>query len=172
MRYDLLLQSLVPGTPFDGPRIEALLVARGAKSLPGGGHVWPLDKGDVEVHPLREGGQWVATELRVPLSDRDGLVREVVAKGAELAKEGEVRFFDPQLGRELSVQDEQSVVDQYQRTARYASEMLGLASAMPMPSPTQNEGFQPTTKWVLGVLAFFFVLYQVVSWMSAQLNGE
>ncbi len=172
MRYDLLLQSLVPGTPFDGARLESLLVARGARALPGGGHVWPLDKGDVEVHPLREGGQWVATELRVPLSDRDGLVRDVVVKAAELAKEGEVRFFDPQLGRELSAQDEQLVADQYQRTARYAGEMLGLASAMPMPSPTENTGFQPTTRWVLGVGAFFFVLYLLVNWMSAQLNGE
>ncbi|WP_143178007.1 hypothetical protein [Cystobacter ferrugineus] len=172
VRYDLLLQSMVPGTPFDGARLETLLVARGAKALPGGGHAWLLEQGSVEVHPLREGGQWVATELRVPLSDRDTLVREVVSQAAELAKEAEMRLFDPQLGRELSAHDTQVVADQYQRTARYASEMLGLASAMPMPSATENQGFQPTTRWVLTVLGFFFVLYLVVNWMSGQLNGE
>jgi hypothetical protein len=163
---------MVPGTPFDGARLEALLVARGAKALPGGGHAWQLESGAVEVQPLREGGQWVATELRVPLSDRNELVREVVTQAAALAKEAELRLFDPQLGRELSAHDDQVVADQYQRTARYAGEMLGLASAMPMPSPTEGQGFQPTTRWVLIVLGFFLVLYLVVNWMSGQLNGE
>lgn len=163
---------MVPGTPFDGARLEALLLARGAKALPGGGLAWELPHGAVEVHPLREGGQWVATEVRVPLSDRDALVRDAVSQTAALAKEAEVRFFDPQLGRELSAQDEQPVVDQYQRTARYAGEMLGMAEAMPMPTSTEGQGFQPTTRWVLTALVFFVVLYLVVNWMGGQLDGE
>ncbi|WP_239013910.1 hypothetical protein [Archangium violaceum] len=170
VRYDLLLQSMVPGTPFDSARVQALLEARGAKVLPGGGHTWLLEHGSVEIHPLREGGQWVATEVRVPLSDRTELVREVVAKVAEVAKEAEVRFFDPQLGRELSSHSDGAVVDQYERTARYAAEMLGLASAMPI-STTEGEGFQPTTKFVLGALGFFTLLYLLVNWMGEQLGG-
>jgi hypothetical protein len=163
---------MVPGAPFDGARLEALLVARGAKVLPGGGLAWELGHGSVEVHPLREGGQWIATEVRVPLSDRDALVRDAVSQTAALAKEAGVRFFDPQLGRELSTHDEQWVVEQYQRTARYAGEMLGLAEAMPMPSSTDSEGFQPTTRWVLALLVFFVVLYLVVNWMGGQLDGD
>jgi len=85
VRYDLLLQSLTPGAPFDSARVESLLVARGAKAQPGGGLVWQLDSGTVEVHPLREGGQWIATEVRVPLVDRPDLLREVVVQGAALA---------------------------------------------------------------------------------------
>ncbi|HYO70478.1 MAG TPA: hypothetical protein VEU33_30800 [Archangium sp.] len=86
MRYDLLLQSMVPGTPFDSARVEALLEARGAKAQPSGGRTWLLENGAVEVHPLREGGQWGATEVRVPLEHGTGLIREVVSKGAELAR--------------------------------------------------------------------------------------
>ncbi|MCY1080836.1 hypothetical protein [Archangium lansingense] len=170
MRYDLLLQSMVPGTPFDSDRVEALLEARGAKVLPSGGRTWLLAHGSVEFHPLREGGQWVATEVRVPLADRTELIREVVSKVAELAREAEVRFFDPQLGRELKVHDEGAVADQYERTARYAGEMLGLASAMPI-STTESEGFQPTTKFLLGAIGLFTLLYLLVNWINSQLGG-
>ncbi|HZI06498.1 MAG TPA: hypothetical protein VEZ71_20885 [Archangium sp.] len=170
MRYDLLLQSMVPGTPFDSARVEALLEARGAKAQPSGARTWLLENGEVELHPLREGGQWVATEVRVPLSDRTELIREVVSKGAELAREAEVRFFDPQLGRELNTHEAGAVADQYERTARYAGEMLGLASAMPMPTP-EAEGFQPTTKLVFGAIGFFTLLYLLVDWINAQLGG-
>ncbi|AKJ06324.1 Hypothetical protein AA314_07950 [Archangium gephyra] len=124
----------------------------------------------MEVHPLREGGQWVATEVRIPLESQTGLIREVVSKGAELAREAEVRLFDPQLGRELNSHDEGVVADQYERTARYAGEMLGLASAMPIDTST-SEGFQPTTKFVLGAVAFFTLLYLLVNWMNTQLGG-
>jgi hypothetical protein len=161
---------MVPGTPFDSARVEALLEARGAKALPSGGRTWLLENGAVEVHPLREGGQWVATEVRVPLADRTGLIREVVSKGAELAREAEVRFFDPQLGRELGGHDEGAVADQYERTARYAGEMLGLASAMPI-STTESEGFQPTTKFLFGAIGFFTLLYLLVNWLNTQLGG-
>jgi len=171
VRYDLLLQSLTPGAPFDSARVESLLVARGAKARPDGGHVWQLESGDVEIHPLREGGQWIATEVRVPLSDRADLLREVLTKGLVLAAEAEVRFFDPQLGRELSRQAEDAVTEQYLRTARYASDTLGVSEAMPMPAATETEGFQPTTKLALGVLGFFVLLYLLVNWMGDQLAG-
>lgn len=161
---------MVPGTPFDSARVEALLDARGAKVLPGGGHSWLLEHGSVELHPLREGGQWIATEVRVPLLDREDLVREVVTRVAELAKEAEVRFVDPQLGRELSAHDEGAVADQYQRTARYAAEMAGVASAMPIHT-TESEGFQPTTKLVFGAIAVFTLLYLLVNWINEQLGG-
>ena len=161
---------MVPGTPFDSARVEALLEARGAKELPGGGRTWMLEHGLVEVHPLREGGRWVATEVRVPLSDRTDLIREVVSRVAELAREAEVRFFDPQLGRELTARDDGPVVDQFERTARYAGEMLGLASAMPI-STTESEGFQPTTKFLFGAIGLFTLLYLLVNWINTQLSG-
>jgi len=170
VRYDLLLQSLEPGTPFDGARLDSLLEARGATVLPGGGRAWKLDNGTVELHPLREGGQWVATEVRVPLADHTELIREVVVQAADLASEAQARLFDPQLGRALSRSDESAVADQYERTARYAGEMLGLASAMPMPS-AEPQGFQPTTRFFVAVIGAFLLLYWVVNWLDSQLSG-
>jgi hypothetical protein len=162
---------MVPGTPFDSARVEALLEARGAKALPSGGRAWQLEYGAVELHPLREGGQWVATEVRVPLSDRTDLVREVVSRVAEVAKEAEVRLFDPQLGRALSAQDDGLVSEQYERTARYAGETLGMVEALPISTVTESEGFQPTTKFFFGVLGFFVLLYLVMDWIGGSLGG-
>lgn len=162
---------MVPGTPFDSSRVDALLDARGAKAQPGGGRAWQLESGVVEVHPLREGGQWVATEVRVPLSDRTDLVREVVSQVVGLAKEAEVRVFDPQLGRALSGMDEIPVADQYERTARYAAEMLGVVDAMPVSTATQSQGFQPTSRFFFGVIGFFVLLYLLMDWMGGQLGG-
>ncbi|MBM7114337.1 hypothetical protein I3V78_12320 [Archangium primigenium] len=167
----MLLQSLVPGTPFDNARVEELLIARGAKALPSGGLLWRLNHGEVEVHPLREGGQWIATEIRVPLVDRTELVREVLVEGAALSEQAQVRFFDPQLGRELTRREDEAVADQYKRTVRYASDTLGMVDAMPLPTPQEKQGFEPTTRFFVGVIAFFVVLYLLVNWMGSQLEG-
>jgi len=125
------------------------------------------------VGVLREGGQVVATELRVTLSERTELMREAVTEAAELAAQAEVRLVDPQLGRGLSATDAETVAEQYLRTARYAGEMMGLteavAASFPDPTPT---GFRPTTKVVLGLLAFFFLLYLLSNSLTAQLGGE
>jgi hypothetical protein len=161
---------MVPGTSFDSARVEALLEARGAALRPDGSRTWMLQHGAVELRPLREGGQWVATEVRVPLSDRTELIREAVAKAAELATEAEVRLFDPQLGRALSAHDDADVTDQYLRTARYAGEMLGLAEALPVSDGT-DEGFQPTTKVLLGIIGVFVLLYLLMNWLDSQLIG-
>jgi hypothetical protein len=159
-----------PGTPFDSARVDALLDARGATALPGGGRRWKLEHGEVELHPLREGGEWVATEVRVSLSDRTDLIREVVSRATELASEAGVGLVDPQLGRALSHNDEGPVTEKYERTARYAGEMLGVASAMPLPS-AESEGFQPTTRFILAVAGAFFLLYWVMRWLDGQLGG-
>ncbi|HEX8825289.1 MAG TPA: hypothetical protein VF794_35575 [Archangium sp.] len=113
----------------------------------------------------------MATEVRVPLSDRTDLVREVVVQVGELAKEAEVRLFDPQLGRALSALDGSAVAEQYERTARYAGEMLGLAGAMPISTATESQGFQPTSKFFFGVIGVFVLLYLLVNWMGSQLGG-
>lgn len=164
---------MVPGAPYDAARVDALLAERGVLVRPDGGRTWRLKSGELEVGVLREGGQVLATELRVTLSERTELMREVVAEAAELAARAEVRLVDPQLGRALSGSDAQTVAEQYLRTARYAGEMMGVteavAASFPDPTPT---GFQPSTKVILGILAFFFLLYMLSSSLVGQLGGE
>lgn len=164
---------MVPGAPYDAARVDALLSERGVVARPDGGRTWRLKSGDVDVGVLREGGQVVATELRVMLSERTELMREAVTEAAALAAQGEVRLVDPQLGRALSASDAETVAEQYLRTARYAGEMMGLteavAASFPDPSPS---GFRPTTKVVLGILVFFFLLYMLSSTLVDQLGGQ
>jgi hypothetical protein len=131
---------MVPGTPYDSARVDALLAEKGSTVLPSGLRVWRLKNGDVELGELREGGQLIATELRIPLSEKMELIREAVEEGAALAAAAEARLIDPQLGRQLSANDSGAVADQYLRTARYAGEMMGVSEAVAASYAPPPEG--------------------------------
>ncbi|WP_232293170.1 hypothetical protein [Stigmatella aurantiaca] len=167
----MLLQTLVPGTPYDGPRVDALLRERGVTARPDGTRVWHLKAGEVELGELRENGQLVATELRVPLSEKTELVREVVGEALMLAALAEVRLVDPQLGRPVSIQEDGAVADQFLRTARYAGEMLGLPEAVAARYEAPPDGMQAGTKVLLALIAALLSLYFVVSFLLDQLRG-
>jgi hypothetical protein len=160
VRYELLLQSLEVGAPYDPAPVEALLAARGLTDAPGGGKVWRLKAGEIEVRQLVEGGKLLATELRAPLSDKLDLIRELVVEGAALAAEAKVRLFDPQISKTLTASDEGLVADQYLRTAKYAGEMLGVSEAVNASFSGPDAGtLKPGTKVLLGLGAFLLVLY-------------
>jgi hypothetical protein len=167
---------MTPGTPYEAARVDALLAERRVVARPDGARVWHLRGGDVEVGELREGGQVVATELRVPLSDRPDLMREVVGEAAALATAAGARLVDPQLGRALSANDDGVVVEQYLRTARYAGEVAGLAEALGASSAstvdTDSRGLQSPGRFLLIALGIFIALYLVMDSLLARLNGE
>jgi hypothetical protein len=162
---------LVPGTPYDGTRVDALLLERGAVARPDGQRVWRLKGGDVEVGVLREGGQVIATELRIPLSDKLELIREVVEEGATLAAAAEVRLVDPQMGRSLTANDSGAVADQFLRTARYAGEMMGLSEAVAASYAPPPEGMPVGLKVLLVIGGGFLLLYLLVDQLLSNLGG-
>ncbi len=57
MRYELLLQSSVPGGPYDPEAPRAVLLARGAAEE-GGGLSWSVQGERVEVRPLVGFAPW------------------------------------------------------------------------------------------------------------------
>lgn len=119
---------------------------------------WPLKSGRVEVRPLVEGGQQVATELRVPLSDRTDLVRELVAAASSVAKDAEVVLLDLQLNRPVTEKDAELVGSRYLDAARYAGEMMGVAEAIPASFAAPSEpGLKSGTKILLALAALFFL---------------
>src|SRR5690606_2335908 len=65
VRYELLWQSSVPGTPYPIETVNAALEARGVAARDEGGQTWVLRTVPVEVGPVMEGGVQVATELRL-----------------------------------------------------------------------------------------------------------
>ncbi|MCY1020949.1 hypothetical protein [Pyxidicoccus sp. MSG2] len=176
MRYELLLQTMTPGVPYEPARVDALLAERRVAARPDGLRVWHLRGGDVEVGELREGGQVVATELRVPLSDRPDLVREVVTEAATLAAAAGARLVDPQLGRSLSANDDGVVVEQYMRTAWYAGHMAGVSGAMSVGSPSEaareSRSFMPSGRFFLIAIGVLFALYLVVDSLLSNLGGR
>src|ERR1043166_7115953 len=122
VRYELLLQPVEPGTPYDPAPTEALLTARGAKDQPDGSKLWRLKNGEVEARRVLENGVAIATELKIPLSDKTELIRELVHEVVILASEAGVRAVDPSLSKTLLANDDGLVADSFFRTARYAGE--------------------------------------------------
>ncbi|RKH56620.1 hypothetical protein D7V93_19800 [Corallococcus llansteffanensis] len=180
MRYELVLQAMAPGVPYDLARVEALLAARPGTVRPDGVHEWNLVRGDVEVVPLRDKGRVVATELRVPLSDQPAFIREVLVEAATLAREANARLFDPQLGQVLGPADTDRVVEQYARTEQYSRTATpmeitpGLAEAMDAAAryTPRGPGMPLTTRLVLFAVGGFALLYFVMKFLTAKLNGE
>ncbi|WP_224245373.1 hypothetical protein [Hyalangium gracile] len=162
---------MVPGTPYDSARVDALLTEKGVFARPDGQRIWRLKNGDVEVGLVRENGQVIATELRVPLSDKTELVREVVEEGAALATAAEARLIDPQLGRTLTANDSGSVADQFLRTARYAGEMMGVSEAVAASYAPPPEVLPSSVKYFVAIVGGLIFLYVLVTSLMEKLGG-
>lgn len=164
MRYELLVQPKEPGTPWDPANFDKLLHDRGAFANPDGTRTWRLKAGDVQVRLLIEGGKPIATELRVELSDKLELIRELVVEGVAVAAQADARLVDPQLSKTLIANDEGLVADQYLRTAQYAGQYAGVSSAVlaSYGSPEQDSGMKPGTKVLLAIVGFFVAMYLLV----------
>jgi hypothetical protein len=157
----LLLQPTVAGAPYDPARVDEALAARGVTQTPKG-RVWKLKAGEIEVRLLVEGGVALATELRVPLSDKLELIREAVVQGAALAAEAQVRLLDPHLSKELSERDDALVADEFLRTASYAGRMMGVSEALGASYTGEDPtALKPGTKVLLGLGALLVLLYLV-----------
>ena len=164
MRYELLVQPIEAGGSWDPARLDALLHQRGAFPNPDGSRTWRLKAGDVQVRLLVEGGKPIATELRLELSDKLDLIRELVVEAVAVAAQAGARLVDPQLSRTLIAADEGLVADQYLRTAQYAGQYAGVSTAVlaSFGSPDSDEGMKPGTKVLLAIVGFFAALYLVV----------
>ncbi|WP_233595520.1 MULTISPECIES: hypothetical protein [Corallococcus] len=178
--YELVLQPMAPGGPYDAARVDALLAARSGAVRPDGARDWALSQGNVEVTPLRDQGRVMALELRVPLLEHPDLIREVLKEAAALAREAKLRLFDPQLGQVLAASDTERVVAQYARTEQYARTAPrmeitpGLAEAMDAAAryAPKGPGMSLPMKLILFGVGGFAILYFVMTSLVRQLNGE
>jgi hypothetical protein len=162
---------MVPGTPYDSTRVDALLAEKGVKARPDGQRIWRLKAGDVEVGEVREGGQLIATELRLTLSDKTDVARELVEEAAVLATSAEVRLIDPQLGRALTANDSGAVADQFLRTARYAGEMMGISEAVAASYAPPPEVVPRGVKIFVAIAGGALFLYLLVTSLMEKLGG-
>ncbi len=161
MRYELLVQPQEPNVPWDPAAFDLLLHQKGTTPNPDGTRTWRLKHGEVQVRLLIEAGKPIATELRVELSDRLDLIRELVVEGVALAATAGARVVDPQLSKTLIATDDGLVADQYLRTAQYAGQYAGVSSAViaSYGRIEEDEGFKPGTKLAIAIVVFFGAIY-------------
>src|SRR5436190_1851816 len=101
-------------TPNMAPPSRAMVPSRTSCSW----KLWRLKHGEVEVRRLLENGVPIATELKIPLSEKTELVRELVAEVVTLATEAGIRAVDPALSKTLLANDDGLVADSFFRTSR------------------------------------------------------
>ncbi len=164
MRYELLVQPKEAGTPWDPAAFDKLLHEKGAFANADGSRTWRMKSGDVQVRLLIEGGKPIATELRIELSDKLELIRDLVVEGVAVAEASGARLVDPQLSKTLIASDEGLVADQYLRTAQYAGQYAGVSSAVlaSYGAIDQEVGMKAGTKVLLAIIGFFVVMYLVI----------
>jgi len=160
MKYEFLIQPQQPGTAYDPAPLDALLEARGAPKRPDGVRTLRLKGGDIELGPYREAGAVVATEVKVPMSDRADLVREAFVETLGMASALGLKVVDPQLARSVILNDESVVAVTYLRAADYAGRYSGDSGAVSAAAGAQSYGLPPGSKLflILAVLALALFL--------------
>jgi hypothetical protein len=159
VKYELLLQPREVGAPYDPTAVEAVLDARGIKEHTPGERLWRLAQEEVQVRRFSEGGRLLGTELRLPLSGKADVIRELVKQAALIAVEANVRLFDPQLAQEITALDSELVSEQYQRMTRYAGEFAGVPEAVQASFNSPDPGaLKPGTKILLAIAGFVLLL--------------
>jgi hypothetical protein len=163
MHYDLLMQSMTVGVAYDPAPAEAAFDAKGAVLLPDGTRRFRLNGGDVSVQRLVEGGAVVATEVRVPISDKADLVRETLIEVVGIAQGLGLKVVDPQLTRSVLLNDEAAVADRFLQNADFAGRYSGVSAAVPANFGDQDPALKPGTRMFLVIGAVAFVLWMIVS---------
>lgn len=163
MTYDLLLQSMTAGVPYDPAPAEAAFEAKGATLQPDGSRRLRLKHGDVELRRLVEAGAVMATEVRVPISDRADLLREAFVETVNLASSLGLKVVDPQLARSVVLNDESAAADAFLRTADYAGRYSGVSAAVPANFGQLEPALKPGTKLAIILGAIGIALFMLMS---------
>jgi hypothetical protein len=163
MHYDLLIQSMTAGVSYDPVPTETAFEAKGARLQPNGTYNLRLKAGDIEVMRLSEGGSIIATEIRVPVSDKHDLAREAFVEVMEVANKLGLRVVDPQLARSVVLNDETAIADAYMRTSNFAGTYSGVSSAVPQNFGALEPAMKPGMKLAIIIGAVGFALWLLVS---------
>jgi hypothetical protein len=163
MHYDLLLQSMTAGVAYDPVPAEAAFDAKGAVLLPDGTRRFRLKNGDVVVQRLSEAGAVVATEVKVPISDKADLARETLIEVVGIAQGLGLKVVDPQLSRSVQLNDEAALADKFMQNADFAGRYSGVSAAVPANFGDMDPALKPGTRLFLVIGAVALVLWIIVS---------
>jgi hypothetical protein len=151
--YDLLLQPQA-GAPFELERVEPSLADLPRR--PDGAWLVTLSLAQVELSVLREAGQAVAMQLRVPLADRTDVLDAGIAWAVALAASLQLRVLDPQANTVVNGPSA-TTTEEFLRQARYAGEFLGVSAALGATTLVNTPPTVSSTARVLGALVVFVI---------------
>ncbi len=164
--YDFVLKGAVE------PLATALNAAGAQVSAEGQG-ILKLTGGEATVQVLREAGEVVGLDVRVPFKDTTDFVEAVVKLLIDVAAQTQAGLVDPQRGDMVTLSNFSAVADEYLRMARYAgeyggvSEALGLSSLAKMPAAEDSQ-----VKWLLALAVFVIAIYGGWKLMTAATFDE
>ena len=163
--YELLIQPKAPHAAHDAQAVESALEALGARRRPDGTLMWPFGLHTVEVICLAEGDKVLASEVRVPLSEKTDLLKTVLRGASALADQLGLRVVDPHLMKEVTEADAERVATEFLSLARYAGQYMAVSEAVIASyGPAEPTGLKPGTKLMLvlfGGLVVLWLLFDV-----------
>lgn len=122
--YELNLRSR-SATPVTRERLLAALAARGITE--GAAERFLVTRnGRVEVQRSTPEAGPVGLDLAVPAAASGALAEDLCALAFDLAKELDLRVYDPQLGRPVTVEETDAVVARLRQQSLYYTETVGI----------------------------------------------
>ena len=128
--YDLVFQSKTVGEAIALPPLVEALTSRGATLSAEGQGVWKPMRGEITFSLVKENGQLIGFDVRVPFHDSSELIELVAKAMLEISEAQNLRVMDPQRTDTVSLAGLGGLVDEYLRLARYAGEYGGVSEAL------------------------------------------
>jgi hypothetical protein len=158
--YDLVFQSKTVGEAIALPPLVEALTSRGATLSAEGQGVWKPTRGEITFSLVKENGQLIGFDVRVPFHDSSELIELVAKAMLEISEAQNLRVMDPQRTDTVSLAGLGGLVDEYLRLARYAGEYGGVSEALGLSTyarPVDEES--SSFKYLAALAVFVIALY-------------
>jgi hypothetical protein len=158
--YDLVFQSKTVGEAIALPPLVEALTSRGATLSAEGQGVWKPMRGEITFSLVKENGQLIGLDVRVPFHDSSELIELVAKAMLEISEAQNLRVMDPQRTDTVSLAGLGGLVDEYLRLARYAGEYGGVSEALGLSTyarPVDEES--SSFKYLAALAVFVIALY-------------
>jgi hypothetical protein len=158
--YDLVFQSKTVGEAIALPPLVEALTSRGATLSAEGQGVWKPMRGEITFSLVKENGQLIGFDVRVPFHDSSELIELVAKAMLEISEAQNLRVMDPQRTDTVSLAGLGGLVDEYLRLARYAGEYGGVSEALGLSTyarPVDEES--SSFKYLAALAVFVIALY-------------
>lgn len=163
--YDLVFQSKTVGEAIALPPLLEAFTQKGATLSAEGQGTWKPSQGEVTFGLVKENGQLVGFDVRIPFRDSSALLEAVAKTMIEIAEAQNLRVMDPQRSDTVSLAGLGGLIDEYLRVARYAGEYGGVSEALGLSTYSRPPSEDSSSFRYLAAFAVF-VLTLYIGWRT------